>query len=108
MSPPAASCPAHTWNTEPSPAIVEEANRITEKSRRWAFALPDYKASVMKVTMEELLQDGRPMDLPSSLQGDDVTIQSPTPETPGIPLPFPAEPQPADQPAAEPPAPDNP
>jgi hypothetical protein len=72
---------------EVSPEIAEEAARINSKCSRWAFALPAYKTSVMKVTMDDLIQDGRPMELPPSLRGDDVTIHSPDPATLSIPLP---------------------
>jgi hypothetical protein len=74
-----------------SPEVVQEVAQITERTSRWAFAIPEYKTSVMKVTMIDLLQDGRPIDIPPSLRGDDVRIQT---EPSTQPLPFGAEPPP--------------
>jgi hypothetical protein len=46
----------------------------------------------MKVTMDDLLQAGRPMEIPASLRGEDVHMQPLDQSPPSIPLPFGIEP----------------
>lgn len=59
---------------EPTAAVIEEATSLNARLESWVFGLPAYKASVMKVTMRDMLQGGRPLELPASMMEDGIEI----------------------------------
>lgn len=78
---------------EAAAAVIEEAMALNARTDRWAFAIPSYKASVMKTTMADLIIGGRPFEMPPSMMGEDIqVIPMGAPEN-APPLPF-ADPPP--------------
>jgi hypothetical protein len=67
---------AHDPDAEPAQAVIDEAATLDAGFEGWIFALPEYKASVMKVTMLDLIQDGRPFELPASMQEEGIEMIS--------------------------------
>jgi hypothetical protein len=95
----------------PGPGIIDEAAQINSRVDGWIFALPAYKSSVMKTTMLDLIRDGRPFELPPSMQGEGIEIISMDPPANAPPLPFgnppPQSPEAPEAPPAAP-APEHP